>query len=333
MKVFVTGASGYLGRHIVRELSEQGHSVIGLSRSGTHVPGAEMVSGDVTDPSTFAEHLEGCDWLVHGAGLVSHDPEDARKLYDLHVLGSERTLEAAREAGVKKVVYLSTSGTVAVTAKPEARDEDASPPYDLIQKWPYYRSKLFAEESALKLSSDEMPIVSLNPSLLLGPGDITGESTKAVRLFLEDKVPASPPGGLSFVDVRDVAKVVPAAFEKGRGGQRYLLGGGNMTFEVFYNRLAQILDKPAPPITAPRLLTKRVFETFPGLGKDGLGFGFTIDRVAMLQATHFWYVDDTRARAELGFSTRDPNVCLRDTCADLLWEGGSRFASSERTGL
>ncbi len=334
MKVLVTGATGYLGRHIVRVLAAAGHHVVGVSRSGSPVEhAAEMVTGDVTDPASFQGALEDADWLVHGAGLVSHDVEDARKLYQLHVLGTERTLEAARAAGVKKVVYLSTSGTVCVTDKSETRDETGGTPIEVIQKWPYYRSKLFAEEVALKLSSDEMPIVSLNPSLLLGPGDITGESTKSVRLFLEDKIPMSPPGGLSFVDVRDAAAVVPTAFEKGRGGERYLLGGGNMTFQVFYNRLAQILDKPAPNFTAPRILTRRLFESVPRLGRDGLGFGFSVDRVGLLQASHFWYVDDSKARRELDFVTRDPNVCLRDTCADLLWEGGSRFAPPERTGL
>ncbi len=334
MKVLVTGATGYLGRHIVRVLSEAGHTVVGVSRSGSPVEHASaMVQGDVTDPSTFQEALEDAEWLVHGAGLVSHDVEDARKLYELHVLGTERTLEAAKAAGIQKVVYLSTSGTVCVTDKPETHNETGPTPIEVIQKWPYYRSKLFAEEVALKLSSEQMPIVSLNPSLLLGPGDITGESTKSVRMFLEDKIPVSPPGGLSFVDVRDVAAVLPAAFEKGRGGERYLLGGGNMTFQVFYNRLAQILDKPAPSFTAPRILTRRLFEGMPRLGKDGLGFGFSVDRVGLLQASHFWYVDDNKARKALGFVTRDPNVCLRDTCADLLWEGGSRFAPPERSGL
>lgn len=333
MKILVTGATGFLGRHVLKLLTEAGHHVRALSRSAREIEGAsEVVQGDVTSADDMARVCEGMELLVHGAGLVSFDPEDAGRLYDIHLVGTEVTLAAARAAGVKRVVYISTSGTIAVSEKSITMSEASETPRELIQKWPYYRTKLYAEEHALAQNSDAMPIVSLNPSLLLGPGDVTGESTKSVRMFLDDQIPASPPGGVSFVDVRDVASAVVTCLEKGRGGQRYLLSGGNMPFSAFYQRLAQVSDRPAPSVKAPAF-TKGLFEFLPALGRDGVGFGFSVDRVGLLQACHYWYCDDSKARAELGFWTRDPNITLRDTCADILWAGGSRFAPPERVGI
>ncbi|HJN76972.1 MAG TPA: NAD-dependent epimerase/dehydratase family protein [Myxococcota bacterium] len=332
MKVVLTGASGFLGRHTLRELSEAGHQVRAVSRGASELEGAEeVVPGDVTSAEDMARVCEGMDVLVHGAGLVSFDPEDAGQLYDVHLVGTEVTLKAAREAGVRRVVYISTSGTVALSETSKTMSEASETPRQLIQKWPYYRTKLYAEEHALRANHPDMPIVALNPSLLLGPGDDKGESVKSVRMFLEDQVPASPPGGISFVDVRDVAACVVACLEKGRGGQRYLLAGGNMPFSAFYQRLAQVTDRQPPALNAPGF-TKRIFEFLPGLGKEGVGLGFNVDRVGLLQACHYWYCDDSKARSELGFWTRDPNTTLRDTCADILWAGGSRFAPPERVG-
>lgn len=331
MKVLVTGATGFLGRHVCRVLVEQGHQVQAMSRGGTQLPGTVAVVGDVLDPDSLAVAVEGCTHVVHAAGRVSNDPADARALFELHVRGTRFLLDAAKAAGIQKVVVLSTSGTVAISEDAAVASEDSETPMHLIQQWPYYRSKLFAEEVALAASSDDMPVVALNPSLILGPGDVTGESTKAVRLFLEDKVPVSPRGGVSFVDVRDVAQAVVAAFEHGRGGERYLLGGANMSFESFYRRLGQVADKPYPLLRAPGV-TKRLFEMFPKWGREDVGFGFGVDRVGLLQASHFWYLDDQKARDELHFETRDPNITLRDTCADILY-GASRFAPPERQGL
>jgi dihydroflavonol-4-reductase len=330
--VLVTGATGFLGRHVVRVLSEAGHEVLALSRRGAEVPGAtRSCKGDVTSREDMDRVCQGVDVLVHGAGMVSNDPEDAGLLYDLHVGGTETTLAAAKAAGVQRVVYISTSGTVAVSEKRQIMDEDHDTPRQLLQRWPYYRTKLYAEELALAANSADFEVISLNPSLLLGPGDVTGEATKSVRMFLDDQVPMAPPGGVSFVDVRDVAEVVKTALSEGKAGQRYLLAGGNMPFTAYYQRLAQVTDRPPPAGRAPRIL-KRVFEFLPELGKEEVGFGFSVDRVGLLQACHFWYCDDSRARRDLGFWTRDPNTTLRDTCADILWAGGSRFAGPERTG-
>jgi dihydroflavonol-4-reductase len=323
VKILVTGATGFLGKEVVGRLTDAGHEVLAMGRRGP-------VVGDITDPESLPS-MQGVDVVVHSAGMVSNDTDDAGLLFDLHVRGTENVLARAKADGVKRVVYISTSGTIAVSESAISLSEDAEAPRHLIQQWPYYRSKLYAEEVAVAADCDEMSVITLNPSLLLGPGDDKGESTKSVRMWLDDQVPMAPPGGISFVDVRDVAAAVESALTKGLGGRRYLLSGANITFLSFYERLAQITERQAPP-RAPRV-TKGIFSAFPSWGKKSIGFGFGVDRVGLLQACHYWYCDDGRARRELDFVSRDPGVTLRDTCADILWEGGSKFAPPERVGL
>lgn len=319
MRILVTGGTGFLGRHVVRRLSAS-HEVVALCRSPRSDLGVGLAVGDVTDFGTLRGAAEGCEVVVHMAGMVSQHPDDAQRLYDIHVNGTRNVLEEARRAKVKRVVLMSTSGTVAISDKPRAIATERTPtPKDIIYRWPYYRTKLIAEEEALATARDGLEVVSLNPSLLLGPGDTSGESTKSVRMFLEDQVPMSPPGGLSFADVRDVAATVETALTRGRSGSRYLLGSANMSFHAFYERIARLTDQSPPLARAPQALRK-VLEIVPkwGTGDAGFGFGFTVDRVGMEQACHTWYLDDTRARVELGWSPRDPMATLRDTVADIL---------------
>jgi len=320
VRILVTGSTGYLGRATVARLAHEGHEVVALSRRPATVEGADAVRiGDVLLPETLAAACEGCEAMVHAAGVVSHHPDDAKRCFDVHVRGTENALDAAAAAGIRRVVYVSTSGTIAVDAAGAERplDERAPAPMRYIRAWPYYRSKLFAEELALARSGPEMEIVCLNPALLLGPGDPTGESTRSVRLFMEDQVPAAPPGGICFVDVRDAAEAVALALTRGRAGRRYLLGAANMSFAAFYQRLARITDRGAPP-KMPKA-TRRVLSWLPELGREeGFGFGVAITRWELELACHSWYVDSRRAREELGWRPRDPGATLSDTVEDIL---------------
>ena len=141
-------------------------------------------------------------------------------LYELHVSGTKATLNAAKKSGVRRVVLASTSGTIAVSDDPDfiVANETNTPPIATIARWPYYRSKYFAEKAALDMNEPEFEVVAVNPTLLLGPGDVNGSSTEDVRLFLEQKFLAIPAGGLSYVDVRDAAEAyAPRDGEGSRG--------------------------------------------------------------------------------------------------------------------
>jgi dihydroflavonol-4-reductase len=227
--VLVTGATGFLGRHLLRRLSEE-HDVIGMARNIPLHADFPHVRGDVTEPTSLAPALDGVEAVVHAAGNVSHLPADAGRTWDVHVKGTTSLLDAASAAGVRRVVHLSSSGTVAVSTRPEVLGEDAPSPLPIIGTWPYYRAKLFSEQLALSRSRPGFEVLSLNPSLLLGPGDLKHESTRSVVLFLQGQLSAAPSGGVSFVDVRDVALAAARALSRGTPGQRYLLTGANWSW-------------------------------------------------------------------------------------------------------
>ena len=325
-RTLVTGATGFLGRHLVAQLREGGNHVTALCRGNAPeltALGVEVKRGDVLDIASVRAAAEGCEALYHCAGLVSRRPEDAEELYRVHVDGTKVTLDAARAAGIKRVVLASTSGVVAVTKDPdEVRSEQAEAPMDLLARWPYYRSKLVAERAGLDRSAPGFEVLAVNPTLLLGPGDDRGSSTGDVVRFLEKKVPFLPAGGLSFVDARDAAAAMILAMERGRAGERYLVSAANLTIEAFFARLSRISGVPAPRLKVPRSVT------LARLGADLLEraakrftLDLQVDRISAEMSQCFWYVDAAKARDELGWVPRDPSDTLADTVRDLEQRG------------
>lgn len=349
-RYLVTGATGFLGRHLVRALLDQGHTVCALvRRPGRDLgPGVIEIEGDVLDRASVERAAAGCDGVFHAAGRVSRKPEDAEALYTLHVEGTKNVLDACVAKSVRRVVLASSSGTLAVSDDPDhvATEEDEAP-IGLLQRWPYYRSKLFAERAALGRHGAELAaggtleVISVNPTLLLGPGDVNGSSTEDVRLFLERKIPAVPPGGISYVDVRDAADAMALAMERGVGGRRYLIGACNLTLEEFFARLERVSGVRAPLLPMPRAqkareLARTGAELLERLSTR-LGVPVAVDPVSLDMAHFYWYLDASLAEAELGWSPRDPTETLVDTVRDLeergvVWpiEGGSLLSSLRR---
>jgi len=322
MKLAFTGATGFLGRHTVNRLVHGGHEVVAISRSGDAPEGTTGVAVDVLDPKALKKAFKDAEVVVHAAGIVSHELAAADTVFQVHVTGTRNVCEAAKKAKVKRLILISSSGTAAVSDQPDfLGTEDGPDPEPFIQGWPYYRAKRYAEQAALEAADDKLEVVVLNPSLLLGPGDeLGGVSTHAVRVFLDDGVPVAPGGGISFVDVRDVAVAVEAALTRGSSGRRYLLAGGNMTFRDFYERIARISGRKGPVASMPGL-TRKALNWLPEWGRKrgiGIGVGPTISREDMELASHFWYADSTRAAAELGWSPRGPNETLDDTVTGIL---------------
>jgi len=320
VRVFLTGGSGYLGRRIVERLGPQ-HELVALCLDEGEVsalqgyPVAETLQGNVLDPESLQPLVAGCDAGIHAAGGVNHDPAEARFTWEVHVRGTEHVLDAAAQAGVRRVVHVSSSGTIAISEDADhIANEGAARPHGLAKDLPYYRAKLYAEDAALERNAEGFEVVIVNPALLLGPGDTLGVSTRPVWTFLEYGLPAVPPGGLSFVDVRDAAEGIALALERGEAGRRYLLGGANMTFEAFYQRLARIADQAEPALRMPRF-TRRMLGWFPDVGREGFPLAAHVDRFDIDLACLYWYVDSRRARAELGWSSRDPLQTLEDTVA------------------
>jgi dihydroflavonol-4-reductase len=326
-RYLVTGGTGFLGHHLVAQLREAGHEVVALCRgeaAALTTAGVTVRRGDVCDAGSVRDAAAGCDGAFHAAGLVSRNPADAEAMYRVHVDGTKATLGALTEAKVRRVVVASTSGVVAVSDDPDRiATEDDAPPMDLIARWPYYRSKLFGERAALERNGDDLEVVCVNPSLLLGPGDERGSSTDDVRKFLEGKVPVCPGGGIAFVDARDAASAMRLAMDAGRPGTRYLVNAANMTLQVFLGRLSRISEVKAPPLTLPRtsaMLAGMSAELLQRAAK-ALGLTSPLDRISAEMAQYFWYCDASRAQTELGWQARDPGETLADTVEDLRSRG------------
>ncbi len=327
-RFLVTGATGYLGRHLVQTLREHGHEIVALIRKNEpDLEGTTRATGDVLDRSSIERALAGCEAVFHCAGKVSRKPEDAEDLYKLHVEGTRNVIDACIAKSVRRIVKASTSGTIAVSDDPDfVATEENDAPIGLLNRWPYYRSKLFAEKLALEKHGSKLAnggtleIVCVNPTLLLGPGDLNGSSTEDVRLFLERRIPAIPPGGLSFVDARDAAEGMRLAMEHGIGGRRYLLGACNLTIKELFARLERISGVRAPLLSMPSAKARDIAVAGAGMLErlaSRIGVPVAVDPLSLDMAHFYWYLDASLAENELGWMPRDPSETLVDTIRDL----------------
>jgi len=319
-KFWVGGATGFLGSHLVRVLRAEGHEVVLAARSGGEVDGLPVRAVDVLDADAVADSARGCDGAFLATGKVTRDRDAGEELHRAHVLGTRSALSGLRAAGVRRVVVASTSGTLAVSKSADKiADESGRAPLELIAMWPYYRSKLYAEREALEVNTPDFEVILVNPSLLLGPGDTRESSTGDVRKFLERSIPAIPGGGIAFVDVRDAARGMWLAFERGRAGERYILNAKNMTVAAFFQRLERITGVRAPALRMPRsrplaLGVNRLFSK----AIRAIGGEPPVDEVSVEMAQYYWYCSAAKAERELGFSARDPGETLRETVDDLI---------------
>ncbi len=322
MTTLVTGATGFLGTHLMAELVRRGGAKdlrvlaqrAGEGRAAALAAlGVEIATGTITSRDDVARALEGVSRVYHLAGFVSRKPDDRHRMFSVHVDGTRLLCEAARVAGVKRVVLASTSGTVAVSRREDEWPDEGSPaPVDLIGRWAYYASKLYQEEAARRACGDTVELVTVSPSLLLGPGDDRLSSTRDVLNFLAGDIPIVPAGGLNFVDARDVAAVLPVAMDKGRAGERYLLGGWNWTFAEFFGRLERLTKVSGPRIKGrgrwPLLAARAQAALYRGMGRTP-----PVEPESVEMAECFWYFESTKAATELGFAARDATDTLHDT--------------------
>jgi dihydroflavonol-4-reductase len=321
MLILVTGGTGFLGEHVVKCLLERGHDVRVMARSRSPVLDAldvDMVSGDVVAGDALGAAMAGCDAVLHLAGLVSRDPDDGQRMMRVHVDGTRRVLEAMRAAGVRRVVVASTSGTVAVSREQEILDEEAGYATEVVAGWPYYASKIYQEKLAFALGVElGIEVVAVNPSLLLGPGDRRVTSTTDVVRFLRRQIPVVPDGGINFVDVRDAAAATVAALDRGRAGERYLLGGPNWTMAEFFGRMSRAAKVPAPRLRLPDKVARLGASVLEHVYRTWVDREPPVDRISVEMSQHYWWLDASKARRELGFEPRDPGLTLVDTVSYL----------------
>jgi len=265
MNCFVTGASGFIGGNLVHELIGRGHRVRALVRSGGDLPGiagasCELIKGDISDRGCLEKAMEGCEWCFHVAASYHLWLRDYRPMYAANVEGTRHVLEAAGAAGCQRIVYTSTVGCIALPGRSGGKvvPADESSPVSGSQMSNHYkRSKWQAEVVARELVGKGLPVVIVNPSAPIGPRDVKPTPTGQVIVdFLNRRMPAYLDTGLNWVHVRDVAAGEILAAEKGRVGERYILGnaGGNWTMGETLTVLEELSGVPAPKLRVPHFV-------------------------------------------------------------------------------
>jgi dihydroflavonol-4-reductase len=317
----VTGASGFVGWHVARLLIERGHRVRALVRASSGVPELEVerVTGDLRDPASLERAVAGCGLVLHVAAdyrLWSKNPGD---LYHSNVDGTRNMLSAAQAAGVERFVYTSTVGCMGI---PPGGIGDESQPVSLADMTgAYKRSKFLAEQAALEFARDGFPVVIVNPTAPMGDHDFKPTPTGQIVLdFLNGAMPMFIDTGLNIVSVRDVAMGHVLACEKGRVGERYILGSENMTLGQILGELAKITGTKAPSFQLPYFVAWSAgFATTAWASLTGMPPRVPLEAVRMAK-TKMW-VSHEKASRELGYSPAPARQALADAAA---WFAGWR---------
>jgi len=309
--VLVTGASGFLGWHVARCLVERGYTVRALLREGSRVDDLplEAVTGDLRDPASLDRAAAGCGLVFHVAADYRLWAKDPREIYRSNVEGTRNLLEAAQKAGVERVVYTSTVGCIGI---PHGGIGDEDTPVALEQMAGHYkRSKFLAEQVALQFARGGLDVTIVNPTAPIGDHDLKPTPTgKIVVDFLHGDMPAFIDTGLNVVDARDTAEGHLLAGERGRKGERYILGSENLTLAQILAKLAAITGRRAPTIEIPYAVAycAGIFST---AWAEVTGRPPRVPLEAVRMARKKMWVSHEKARSELGFQPQPAEVALR----------------------
>jgi dihydroflavonol-4-reductase len=325
MKALVTGATGFVGAAVARALIREGWQVRALARPGSDrrniqaLP-VEVSEGNLADRPSLDRALSGCEALFHVAADYRLGAPDPRQLYQTNVEGTRNILEAAREAGVRRVVYTSSVGTLGIPADGSPGNEDT--PVGVADMIGHYkRSKFLAEQLVREAALAGAPVVIVNPSTPIGPGDVKPTPTGQVVLdAAAGRMPAYVDTGLNIVHVDDVAAGHVLAFHRGRPGERYILGGQDMTLREILFEIARLTGRKPPRVRLPMGVVLPIAYVADAVARvTGRPGRVTLEGVRMSRK-HMFFSSD-KARRELGYAWRAPTEALRDAIAWLRAQG------------
>ena len=314
MKCFVTGGTGFVGANLIRLLLQRGYEVRALVRPSSSLNNLksldiEIVEGDLNS-SNLSQQMSGCQVLFHVAAQYSLWQADSDLLYRSNVLGTRNILACAREAGIDRTVYTSSVAAIGVKPHGVADETYQSPVEKLVGD--YKKSKYYAEQEAIKAVQQGQDIVIVNPSTPIGAFDLKPTPTGEIIVrFLQRKMPFYVDTGLNLIDVKDVAWGHILALEKGRTGDRYILGNQNLTFQQLLGKLEQITGIPAPKYTIPYSIPYGVAWLEENLlAKLGKQPTVALDGVRMSRQRMFY--DASKAVSELGLPQSNIDGALEE---------------------
>jgi dihydroflavonol-4-reductase len=331
MKTLVTGATGFLGSHVARALAGRGEKVRVLVRPSSDLRAlegldAERFTGDLRDRPSLERALEGVNRVFHVAADYRLWARDPREIHESNVTGTQNLLDAARRAGVEKFVYTSTVATIAVPREGKLPNEETqSSIHEMIGH--YKRSKFEAEKCALRAMQSGLPLVIVNPTTPVGPGDWKPTPTgKIIVDFLNGRMPGYVDTGLNFVPVEDCAQGHLLAAERGRVGERYILGARNLTLKQMLDLLAEASRRPAPRWRFPYAVAYVAGWVDTGVSRL-LSREPQIPLEGVRMARHKMFVDASKAERELGFAAGPVEAALGRA---VLWYQSNGYVAAGR---
>lgn len=327
MTSLVTGASGFVGSHVARMLVKRGEQVHVFVRAQSNLRALEglpvnKVYGDLRNRGSLHAAMQGVDRVFHVAADYRLGASNPQEIYDANVDGTRNLLEAAAQAGVKRVVFTSSVATIAVERDGAMPSETTEARLDEMIGH-YKRSKFLAEQEALQAARKGAPVVVVNPTTPVGPGDWKPTPTGRIIVdFLNGRMPAYVETGLNWVPVEDVAEGHWIAVERGRAGERYILGGRNLLLKEVLDTLARVSGRPSPRVRLPHSVAmaagyadqffSRVLNRQPRIPLEGVRM-----------ARHKMFVDCSKAAEELGFKAGSVEEALERA---VIWYGQNGYA-------
>lgn len=320
MKVFVTGATGFVGSHVAQLLSAQGAELRLLVRSSSRTDNiadlkAERVTGDLREPDSLRKSMQGCEFVFHVAADYRLWVRDPREMYRSNVEGTRNIIRAAQETGVRRVIYTSSVATMGFTSNGHIADETS--PVSLRDMVGHYkRSKFMAEELALEAGRHGANVVVVNPTTPIGERDIKPTPTGRIIVdFLKRKFPAYVDTGLNLADVEEIARGHSLAMDKARPGERYILGGENLTLKQILDKLSAITGLPSPTMRVPHAVALG----FAALDQFFSGVILRREPRATIDAVRMGYkkmfASSEKAERELGYKVVTVENALRRAAA------------------
>ncbi len=314
MKALVTGATGFVGGAVARALVRAGYDVRVLTRANADLSNlnglpVERIVGDLRDPASLRAALKGCAHLYHVAAHYALWAKDPSIFYEVNVTGTVNLLEAARDVGTERIVYCSTIGAIGLPPGGGLGTEET--PVSLSQMAGHYkRSKYLAEQEVLRLAKEGLPVVIVNPSAPVGEGDVKPTPTGQIIVdFMKGRMPAYIETGMNIVDVDDVAQGHLLAMQKGRVGERYILGGKNLLLREVFEILSAVTGVKAPSLKLPRLAVLPLAYVNHWLANmTGIPPRIPLEGVKM--AKYKMHYDCSKAIRELGIPQTPPEVAI-----------------------